>query len=331
MNPFTAIRSALRRVARRIDKRNRFVREDFVDGGNTLVQYIRTHRMKYQRHVGAHFIVALHRKSETALAEFAEKKRVHGWHFPLNAAEEAAMIEARDRTSADVRIANLRYGRNVWDQLANTKQLMRAIGLGAVASTAVIAVPLTEFMLFAREALKRMVENTFGVTILDNTSAAEADQFVALANNITAETMRDDGTLDPDLVADRIATLVHALEQSENVEAAVNATVGDYTYLIGVVSGIAFLVIGRGLAKLVAEGFSGAVSKIDAFVHDMDDYCEFVLGRSPFPPAAHEGIVRRIDEEAAQAGRSSSTPVRAIPAERPEMDYAPGATPKDPA
>lgn len=256
------------------------------------------------------------------LAEFANKQRQFGWHFPLSAAEEAAMIEARDKTCAFMQISNLRYGRNVWDQIANSKQLVRAIGLGAVASTAVIAVTLTEFMLFAREALKRLVENTFGVTILARGDAASSGEFIDLANDITKETMRADGTLDPALVADRIATLVQAIEQSESVEAAVNVTTGDYTYLIGVMSGILFLVIGRGLAKLIAEGFSGAVRKIDAFVHDMDEYCDFVLGRSPFPPMDAEGLAVAIDVEAAQAARKSYTPVRPVTAERPEMDYA---------
>ncbi len=240
--------------------------------------------MKYQRHVGAHFITALHRHGPDAFAEFAQKQRQFGWHFPLNAVEKAAMSEARDKTSAYVQVANLRYGRDVSDQLANSRQLVRAIGLGAVASTAVIAVTLTEFMLFAREAFKRLVENTFGVRILDQTAAADAAAFFDLAKDITDGARQEDGDLDPGVVAKLIADLVAAIENSGSVEAAVKVTSGDYMYLVGVISGIAFLVIGRGLAKLIAEGFSGAARKIDAFVTDMDAYCDYVLGRSPYPP-----------------------------------------------
>lgn len=308
-------------MAIKIDQGNKFVREDFQDGGNTLVRYIETHRMKYQRHVGAHFVMALHKQGAGALTDFVEKQRLYGWHFPLTPAQEAALTDARDKTSAYVQISNLRYGRNVWEQIANSKQLVRAIGLGAVASTAVIAVTLTEFMLFARAALKTLVENTFGVTILARGDAAASDEFVELANDITSETMRPDGTLDPDMVAERIATLVRAIEESASVEAAVNVTTGDYTYIIGVFSGIAFLVIGRGLAKLIAEGFSGAVRKIDAFVHDMDDYCDFVLGRSPFPPTQSDGLSQVVDLPAAQAARKSYTPVRSVPAAHPETNY----------
>ncbi|MCH2163979.1 MAG: hypothetical protein MK098_04915 [Marinovum sp.] len=323
MRPFRAIRSSLRRLADRIDERNKFVREDFADGGQTLVSYIATHRMKYQRHVGAHFITALHAQGEEAFSEFAQKQRIYGWHFPLSRAEEIAMVEARDKTSAYVQVANLRYGRNVWGQLANSKQLVRALGLGAVASTAVIAVTISEFMLFAREAVRSLVERTFGVTILDATTSSDTDAFIDLANDITRAATQTDGSLDSAVVAEKIAELVSTIEQSENVEAAVNATSGDYMYLIGVFSGISVLVIGRGLAKLIAEGFSGAVKKIDAFVHDMDDYCEFVLGRSPFPPEETIHTLLGLDVQAAQAARANGTPKRTIPEKTPVRDYAP--------
>jgi len=321
---FLALRRQFSRWSKTVDARNRFVREDFADGARTLVSYINTHRMKYQRHVGAHFIVALHAKGEEAFAEFVARQQIYGWHFPLNEAERAAMTEARDKTCAHVKVANMRYARNVWGQLANSKQLVRAIGLGAVASTAVIAVTLTEFVLFARHAVKSLAERLFGVTILENTSPEEAAAFVELAQDITAEAALPDGTLDADVVAERIADLVDAIEASASVETAVNVTSGDYTYLIGVISGILLLVIGRGLARLIAEGFSGAVSKIDAFVHDMDDYCEYVLGRSPFPPADADYVLLGKDVQAAQAARNNDSPRRALPVDVPAMDYAPG-------
>ena len=54
----------------------RLVREDFADGANTLVKYIETHQMRYNRHVGAHFLLALHAQGDGVLEAFAKRQRL---------------------------------------------------------------------------------------------------------------------------------------------------------------------------------------------------------------------------------------------------------------
>lgn len=264
-------------------RRLRLVREDFDDGAKTLVSYIQTHQMRYNRHVGAHFMLALDAQGPGVLQAFAERQRLYGWHFDLTPAEEIALRKARDATCTQSRIANLRYGTNVFQQLANPKQLGRMLGLGFVAGSAGVLLALGEVFLFAKEATRDLLEDRLGVTFASDT-AREKAEFVTIAEEITDGAVTASGDLDANLVAERVEDLVRAIESAGSAEAAVNVASRDWSYLIGVVSGIIFLVIGRGLVKLVLEGVTGAVAKIDALVDDMDSYCEWRLGRSPYPP-----------------------------------------------
>ena len=261
----------------------RLVREDFDEGGRTLVSYLQTHQMKYNRHVGAHFLVALDAQGPGLLQAFAEKQRLYGWHFDLSAAEEQALRKARDATCTATRIANLRYGTNVFLQLANPKQLGRMLALGAVAGSAGVLLALGEVFLFAKEATRALLEDRFGITFA-SAAARDKAEFVALAEQVTAGAVTPSGDLDADIVADRIADLVRTIEAAGSAEAAVNVASRDWSYVVGVLSGIVILVIGRGLVKLVVEGVTGAVAKIDGLIEDMDAYCEWRLGRAPYPP-----------------------------------------------
>lgn len=281
----------------------RLVRQDFDEGGRTLVAYIQTHQMRYNRHVGAHFLLALDAQGPDALRAFAHRQRLYGWHFDLTPAEQIALRKARDATCTQSRIANLRYGTNVFQQLANPKQLGRMLGLGLVAGSAGVLLALGEVFLFAKEATRRLLENRLGITFASDTARDKAE-FVTLAEQITDGAVTETGDLDANLVADRIADLVRAIQTADSAEAAVNVAARDWSYLVGVLSGIVFLVIGRGLIKLVLEGVTGAVAKIDALVEDMDAYCEWRLGRSPHPPE-----MRNLAGDLLQPGRG--------PVERP--------------
>jgi len=263
----------------------RLVREDFADGGATLIRYIETHDMKYNRHVGAHFLRALHAAGPEVLEHFANRQRLYGWHFDLTSTEEAALRTARDATCAVTRISNLRYGTNIFLQLANPKQLGRMLGLGLVAGSAGVLLALGEVFLFAKEATRNLLEERFGVTFADS-AAREQAEFVALAEEITDGAVTPSGDLDAGIVAERIEDLVRAIESAGSTETAVQVATRDWSYLIGVVSGIVLLIIGRGLVKLVLEGLTGAVTKIDALIEDMDSYCEWRLGRAPYPPVS---------------------------------------------
>ncbi|MEL7464367.1 MAG: hypothetical protein AAFN79_09895 [Pseudomonadota bacterium] len=261
----------------------RLVREDFEDGGATLVRYIETHDMKYNRHVGAHFLRALHGAGPEVLESFANRQRLYGWHFDLTPAEEAALRRARDATCAVTRIANLRYGTNVFLQLANPKQLGRMLGLGLVAGSAGVLLALGEVFLFAKEATRRFLEDHFGFSFADE-AARDKAEFVALAEEIAKGAVTPSGDLDAGIVAERIEDLVRAIENAGSADTALQVATRDWTYLIGVVSGIVLLIVGRGVVKLVLEGFTGAIAKIDAVIDDMDAYCEWRLGRAPYPP-----------------------------------------------
>ncbi|MEO0486412.1 MAG: hypothetical protein AAF092_10925 [Pseudomonadota bacterium] len=261
----------------------RFVREDFKDGGNTLISYIETHHMKYDRHVGAHFLRALHDAGPEVLEHFANRQRLFGWHFDLTPAEETALRRARDATCAVTRVSNLRYGTNVFLQLANRKQLGRMIGLGFVAGSAGVLLALGEVFVFAKEATRGFLEDRFDITFATS-AARDKAEFVALAEEVTEGAVTQTGDLDAQIVADRIEDLVRTIESSGNADAAVQVATRDWSYLIGVISGILLLIIGRGLIKLVLEGFTGAVAKIDALIDDMDAYCDWRLGRAPYPP-----------------------------------------------
>tara|TARA_R100000687_G_scaffold78708_1_gene72266 strand:- start:512 stop:1492 length:981 start_codon:yes stop_codon:yes gene_type:complete len=267
---------------------NRFVRADFDDGGKTLHSYLSTHRNKYYRHVGAHFLVALYEAGPEIFQGFAEKQRKHGWHFDLTHEESEALKRARDITCTHTRIANLRYTTNVFEQIANKKQLMRMLGLGAVAGSAGILLGLGELFFFFKETAKKLSKNVLGLNLDGGSAENDNAQFVELAKEITAEAVNPDGTLDAEQVAIGIENLVMTLEEAGSAETAVNAMNGNITYIIGILTGIIFLVVGRGLVQLILEGLNGAMSKIDALVCDMDDYANWKLGRSPFPPAAKE-------------------------------------------
>jgi hypothetical protein len=261
----------------------RFVREDFADGGATLIRYVETHDMKYNRHIGAHFLRALHAAGPDVLEHFAQRQRLYGWHFDLTATEVAALRTARDATCAVTRIANLRYGTNVFLQLANPKQVGRMLGLGIVAGSAGVLLALGEVFLFAKEATRGLLEDRFGITFADSAARDQAE-FVRLAEQITDGAVTQTGDLDAQIVAARIEDLVRAIDGAGSADTAVQVATRDWSYLVGVVSGIVLLIIGRGLVKLVLEGLTGAVSKIDALIDDMDSYCEWRIGRAPYPP-----------------------------------------------
>lgn len=274
---------------------HRLVRADFHDGGKTMYNYLRTHRNRYNRHVGARFLMRLYEAGPDILAGFADRQRDHGWHFRLTDTELEALCLARDTTCTRSRIAGLRYSTNVFNQVANRKQLARMLGLGAVAGSAGLLLGLSELFFFAKEYSKDFLENTLGIRWFDPDSNSQNDEFIALANQITDGAVNPDGSLDAVMVADRIADLVESLEESGSAQQALSYMNADTSYIIGVISGIILLVVGRGIIQLVIEGFAGTVSKIDALVHDMDEYCEWKLGRSPFPsdidPARLEDFV----------------------------------------
>lgn len=263
---------------------SKLIKADFYIGGKTMYGYLHTHKNRYYRHVGAHFLLKLYEAGPEVLEGFAEKHRESGWHFPLTAKEQMALKEARDITCTQSQISGLRYSTNVFNQFTNRKQLLRMLGLGAVAGSAGILLGLSELLFFAKEYSKDLISSTLGVTWEDPQSVNS--EFVTLANKITEGATNPDGSLNAEIVADRIAHLVKTLEEAGNSETVVKYMNADTSYVVGIISGIVILVIGRGMVQLVLEGVTGAVAKIDALVRDMDEYCDWKLGRSPFPPTA---------------------------------------------
>ena len=280
------MRKTVRRAAHSIEelgKKNPLVRNHFDDGGKTIYNYLRTHRNKYTRHVGAHFIMNLYEAGPDVLADFATKQREHGWHFRLTLQELEALWKAREETCMYSRISNVRYTTNVFSQLTNRKQLMRMLGLGAAAGSAGILLGLGELFFFAKQWSQDLLETWFGVSFTRDTSSETNDEFVDLANRITDGAVNPDGSLDAEIVARGIADLVESLEDAGDAETAVSYMNADIGYILGILTGIILLVIGRGVAQLIKEGFTGAVTKIDAIIDDMDDYCNWKLGRHPRP------------------------------------------------
>lgn len=275
---------------------NRLVRADFHDGGKTMYSYLKTHRNRYNRNVGARFLMSLYETGPEVLAHFADRQRDHGWHFRLTDAELEALCLARDTTCTRSRIANLRYSTNIFNQVANRKQLTRMLGLGAVAGSAGLLLGLSELFFFAKEYSKDFLENTIGISWFDPNNTGQNEQFITLANKVTEGAVNPDGSLDAEVVAARISDLVDSLESADSAQLALSYLNADTSYIIGVISGIILLVVGRGIIQLIIEGFAGTVSKIDALVRDMDEYCEWKLGRSPFPsdidPARLEDFTR---------------------------------------
>jgi len=260
------------------------VKADFDIGGKTMHSYLRTHRNKYYRNVGAHFLTNLYDAGPEVLANFAERHREFGWHFPLTAKEQEALRCARDMTCAHSHISGLRYSTNIFNQLANKKQLMRMLGLGAVAGSAGILLGLGELFFFAKEFSKDLLSNVLGIDWSEKETPADNAEFVALANEVTEGAVNADGTLDAEVVAGRIAELVSSLEAAADAQTAVKYMSADTSYVIGIISGILLLIIGRGMVQLILEGVTQTVTKVDALVQDMDAFCEWKLGRSPFPP-----------------------------------------------
>ncbi len=263
---------------------SRLIKADFDIGGKTMHSYLCTHRNKYYRNVGAHFLINLYEAGPEVLASFADKHKEFGWHFPLTSKEQMALKDARDATCTHSHISGLRYTTNIFNQLANKKQLLRMLGLGAVAGSAGILLGLSELFFFAKEYSKDLLSNLLGIDWVQAKSPADNAEFVALANDITAGALNPDGTLDPTIVADRIEELVASLETAQDAESVVKYMSADTTYIVGIISGILLLVIGRGMVQLVLEGVTQTVTKVDALVRDMDEFCEWKLGRSPFPP-----------------------------------------------
>lgn len=290
LNPAPAVRRGLARLGRAVEHirgHNPFVRPDFDDGAATLHKYLVTHKVRYRKHVGAHFLIALIESGDGVFESFAERHRTHGWHFELTPAERDALARARDRTCMHSRTSNLRYTTNIFEQVTNNKQLVRMLGLGAAAGSAGILLGLSEILFFARETTRDFLTETLGLNwqIL-TTPARETDAFVELARDITTGAQGADGSLDPTIVAERIERLVSAMETAGDAEAAARVATADVKYIIGVLTGIVLLVVGRGFIQLVMEGLSGAVGKIDALVEDMDAYANWMLGRSPHAAAA---------------------------------------------
>lgn len=285
----TRVRQSLAASALQLDRwldevrgTSSLIKADFDIGGKTMHSYLRTHRNKYYRNVGAHFLINLYAAGPEVLSGFAEKHREFGWHFPLTAKEQLALKAARDETCTHSHISGLRYSTNIFNQLANKKQLLRMLGLGAVAGSAGILLGLGELFFFAKEYTKDLLGRLLGAT-WSEADASDNSEFVDLANAITAGAVNRDGTLDAEIVADRIEELVTSLEAASNSETVVRYMSADTSYVIGIISGILLLVIGRGMVQLILEGVTQTVTKVDALVRDMDAYCEWKLGRSPFP------------------------------------------------
>lgn len=259
------------------------VRADFNEGSRTMYNYLCTHRNKYARNVGVHFFKKLYEAGPDVLAGFAEKQRLHGWHFKLDNTELVALCAARDTTCTHTRISNLRYTTNIFNHITNKKQLARMLGVGAVAGSAGILLGLGELFFFAKEYTKDLMENMFGIRWSDGgDTAGKNAEFVDLAKNITNNAINPDGSLNADIVAEKISTLVASMETADSTEQAVSYMNADATYIIGIITGILILIIGRGFMQLTMEGFSSTVAKIDSLVRDMDEYCEWKIGRTPF-------------------------------------------------
>jgi hypothetical protein len=263
------------------------VKADFEIGGKTMHSYLRTHRNKFHRNVGAHFLMNLYEAGPEVLSNFAEKHREFGWHFPMTSREQEALRTARDVTCAHSHISGLRYSTNIFNVLANKKQLLRMLGLGLVAGSAGILLGLGELFFFAKEYSKDLLSNVLGIEWQEAPPEA-GDEFVTLAKEITDGAVNSDGTLDSEVVASRIADLVEGMENAANADTAVKYMTADTTYIVGIISGILLLVIGRGMVQLILEGVTQTVTKVDALVEDMDNFCEFKLGRSPFPPTQRD-------------------------------------------
>jgi hypothetical protein len=284
---FAKVRALFSRFVLRVDaavsdmRDSKLVRDDFMHGAKTLQNYLMTHRNRYRRSVGAHFLIELSSFGPAATERFSEKLRFHGWHFDLTPAEATALARARDATSTYSRISNLRYATNIFEQLTNRKQLLRMIGLGAAAGSAGILLGLGELFYFAKEYANDLSTRLFGISLVSQD--IEKEQLITLAEQISTESATADGTLDPTLVASRITALIERLQDGGDAEAAIRAASADTSYIIGIVTGIIILVIGKGFFHLVMEGMSGTVGKIDALVKYMDTYCDWKLGRSPFP------------------------------------------------
>lgn len=266
---------------------NALVRADFGDGTRTLYKYLVTHRNKYRRHVGAHFLIALIEAGDDVFEGFSERHREHGWHFDLTEIESRALLKARDMTCAHSHVSNLKYTTNIFEQVTNAKQLVRMLGLGAVAGSAGILLGLSEILFFAKETTRDFLRNTLSLDWgLLESATGNTDEFVTIAKEITDGAVNRDGTLDATLVAERIETLIATMEASGDADKAARMMNADVTYVIGVLTGIAVLIVGRGLIQLVLEGLHGATSKIDALVSDMDAYANWKLGRSPHAASA---------------------------------------------
>ena len=287
--PLQRLQSKIVDLGRRLDQwaeevrgTSTLVKADFESGGKTMHKYLSTHRNKYYRNVGAHFLINLYEAGPEILQAFAEKHREHGWHFPMTCAEQDALRKARDQTCTHSHIAGLRYSTNIFNQLANKRQLGRMLGLGAVAGSAGILLGLGELLFFAKEYTKDLISAVVGINF-DQDTGADNSEFVELANEITAGAVNADGTLDASIVAGRIQELVTGLEEAGTAEAAVSYMNADTYYIVGLISGIVLLIVGRGMVQLTLEGMTQTVTKVDALVRDMDEFCEWKLGRSPFP------------------------------------------------
>ena len=290
--PLGKVRRASRRLmnqaSRTVDHvrgTHRLIRADFNDGGRTMHAYLRTHKTRYMRHVGAHFLMELYRSGPDVLSGFAARHSDHGWHFRLTDDELEALRKARNATCATSRISRLRYTTNIFNHITNRKQLGRMLGLGVVAGSAGILLSLSELFFFAKEYTRDLLSSTLGLTWIDTAQAhpGQNAQFVDLARKITDGAVGSDGSLDPDIVAARVSDLVETMKSAGDPKEAVAYMTADTSYIIGIISGIVLLVIGRGIVQLVVEGFSGTAVKIDALVRDMDAYCDWKIGRSPFP------------------------------------------------
>ncbi|MEM6677259.1 MAG: hypothetical protein AAF675_05230 [Pseudomonadota bacterium] len=273
-----------KKAARKIGE-NKLIANDFDAGLKTLTDYLKTHRNKYQHSVGGQFIMRLHELGDAAgydaVAAFCDRMRTHGWRFELSPMEHEALALARDMTSPQARIANLNYGANIVDNLLNQKQLMRGAFLGAVAGSAAILLSLGELFYFAKQYTREFAADWLDLSLVD--PGTNQDEIVRLAQEITRDARGADGSLDAILVAERIAFLIQRVEAGTSKEEAAAAAQLDPTYALGIITGVLVLIIGKGLLKIIMEGFTGAVSKIDDFVDEIDEWANWKLGRSPLP------------------------------------------------
>jgi hypothetical protein len=265
-----------------------FSQNDPKAGAQALYDYLMTHENIFRDNVGAHFFIAMYEQDPSLelLYGFLGKFGEFGYHLKLDEDEQKCLERARDETHPATRMGDLIAPKQMIHSVMNRRKALTLFGLGAVAGGTALVVGLSDVFLIARSYVGQFMNDTFGVD-LSKIDPIEARNYQAEASRLIRLSMVD-GKINEELLRNNLADFLESRDERQAIRQGRNRE----RALVGVLSGVSVIIMGRATMLLMTESFKETRHKREEFVTMLDGFCNYKLGRTPFPPEEARATAR---------------------------------------